>query len=589
MNSKTAKNILKLNFGYSSFRKGQLEIIENILEKKDTLGIMPTGGGKSICYQIPAIILDGITIVVSPLISLMKDQVDALLNTGIKATYINSSLTYSQTNEILDDIIKGKYKIIYIAPERLSNYDFFDKIRIVKISQIVVDEAHCISQWGHDFRKSYLNIPHFIKKLDQNIVVSAFTATATSVVRDDIARNLNINPDLFLNSFDRENLKFLLVKGVDSLSYIKKYLKQNSGKSGIIYASTRKEVDKIFEELKIRKYKIGKYHAGLSDKDRDFYQTKFINEELDLIVATNAFGMGIDKSNVRFVIHNNLPKDLESYYQEAGRAGRDGLPSEAILIFNPKDIRTQRYFIENSEFETSESVIEEKYNKLSLMTNYCHTTKCLRSYILEYFGDPAIENCKNCSNCLFDGDEENITIDAQKIISAVLRTKGRFGINTIVGMLWGSKNKNILKYGLESQSTYGIMSIYSQKEIRALVDLLIGDEYLTTSNDEYPRLIVLKKGYDFIKNREVLFRKIPKVKKAISEDNYEEFEKLRLLRFKIAKEIGKPPFTVFSDSTLYQMVKFKPITKEEMLEISGVGEYKFEQYGKRFMELIKTF
>ena len=587
MNIENAKDILKVKFGYSSFRVGQAEIIENILNGNDTIGVMPTGGGKSLCYQIPALMMDGITIVISPLISLMKDQVDSLINDGVSATYINSSLGYVESNRILYEIGNNKYDIIYVAPERLSNYDFINKIQNMKISQVVIDEAHCISQWGHDFRKSYLNIPNFVQNLTNKPIVTAFTATATAKVRDDILRNLEVDADIFVNGFDRENLKFLLVKGVNGLSYIKRYLKQRKGKSGIIYASTRKEVDKIYEELG-KNHKIGRYHAGLSDEERNQNQNQFINEELDIIVATNAFGMGIDKSNVRFVIHNNLPKDLESYYQEAGRAGRDGLPSDAILIFNPKDIRTQRYFIENSEFEISEEMIEEKYNKLSIMTNYCHTTKCIRSYILEYFGDPAIENCKNCTNCLIDGENEDITIDAQKIISCVLRTEERFGITTIVGTLSGSKNKNIYKYNLNEQSTYGLLSHYSQKEIRGLVDLLIGDQYLDTTKWEYPTLIVTEKGYKFIKNRETLFRKVEKTAATIREDSYEEFEKLRLLRFKIAKELSKPPFTIFSDSTLYQMIKLRPSTQEEMLEISGVGEYKYEKYGYRFLEVLNT-
>ncbi len=587
MNIENAKDILKVKFGYSSFRVGQAEIIENILNGNDTIGVMPTGGGKSLCYQIPALMMDGITIVISPLISLMKDQVDSLINDGVSATYINSSLGYVESNRILYEIGNNKYDIIYVAPERLSNYDFINKIQNMKISQVVIDEAHCISQWGHDFRKSYLNIPNFVQNLTNKPIVTAFTATATAKVRDDILRNLEVDADIFVNGFDRENLKFLLVKGVNGLSYIKRYLKQRKGKSGIIYASTRKEVDKIYEELG-KNHKIGRYHAGLSDEERNQNQNQFINEELDIIVATNAFGMGIDKSNVRFVIHNNLPKDLESYYQEAGRAGRDGLPSDAILIFNPKDIRTQRYFIENSEFEISEEMIEEKYNKLSIMTNYCHTTKCIRSYILEYFGDPAIENCKNCTNCLIDGENEDITIDAQKIISCVLRTEERFGITTIVGTLSGSKNKNIYKYNLNEQSTYGLLSHYSQKEIRGLVDLLIGDQYLDTTKWEYPTLIVTEKGYKFIKNRETLFRKVEKTAATIREESYEEFEKLRLLRFKIAKELSKPPFTIFSDSTLYQMIKLRPSTQEEMLEISGVGEYKYEKYGYRFLEVLNT-
>ena len=580
-------DILKKYFGYSAFREGQEEIIKNILNNKATLGVMPTGGGKSICYQIPALIFDGITLVISPLISLMQDQVTALNALGIESVYINSSLSQKESNEIFKNISLDRYKIVYVAPERLENEYFLEQIKAKNISQIAVDEAHCISQWGHDFRKSYLGIPRFLKKLQSKPVISAFTATATPKVRDDIVGNLKFDPDIFLNGFDRKNLKFTTVKGVNSLAYIKKYLKAHKDEGGIIYASTRKEVDSIYNELLSRGYKVGKYHAGLKDSEREKYQNNFVEDELDIMVATNAFGMGIDKSNVRFVIHNNLPKDIESYYQEAGRAGRDGLDANCILIFNPKDILTQRFFIENNQFDNSREIMDIKYEKLNAMVNYCHTSQCIRSYILEYFGDEKIENCDNCSNCLDTGETEDITIEAQKIISCIGRTGERFGINIIVGILAGSKNQNILKWNLNKISTYSLMKDYKQKEIRAIIDLLIGDGYIEVLKGEFPTLKLTKKAYSFIKNRETFVRKVAKVDKKISYEGDQYFEDLKKLRYEIAKEEGKPPYTVFSDKTLHEMAKYLPLNREEMLEIHGVGEVKFDRYGTKFIGVIE--
>ena len=584
---KKAYKILEKYFGYSSFKDGQEVIIKSILEGNDTLGIMPTGGGKSICYQIPALIFDGITIVVSPLISLMQDQVETLNTLDISAIYINSTITAKNMRTIFSGIEENKYKIIYITPERFENYDFIERIKKIKISQIAIDEAHCISQWGHDFRRSYLNVPNFIMELPCNPVITAFTATATPKVREDIIKNLKFKPNVFISGFDRVNLKFTTVKGINSLKYINKYLKEHKDEGGIIYASTRKEVDSIFKDLEGRKYKVGKYHAGMSDKDRMKYQNDFINDDLNIMVATNAFGMGIDKSNVRFVIHANLPKDLESYYQEAGRAGRDGLEAHCILIFNSKDIQTQTFFINNNQFESSEQVQNIKREKLGSMVNYCHTSKCLRSNILEYFGDEKIEYCDNCSNCLDDGVVEDITVETQKILSCVYRTDQRFGINMIVGVLGGSKNKNILSWKLDKTSTYGLLSDYSQKDIRALVDLLVGDGYLEVTKNEYPTLRLTKKAFTFIKNKETLTRKVNKIAKKEIFEWSETFEELKTLRGEIAKIEGRPPYQIFSDKTIQEMAKYMPITNEDFLEINGVGEIKLKKYGPQFIEIIK--
>jgi len=583
---KKINEILKKYFGYSSFRENQEEIINHIIDGNDALGIMPTGGGKSICYQIPALVFEGITIVVSPLISLMQDQVDALNSFGVSAVYVNSTLGFKDLLLSYEAITYGEYKIVYVTPERFESPDFIEMIKGCNISQLAIDEAHCISQWGHDFRKSYLNIPSFINQLPKRPVISAFTATATPKVRNDIINNLRFNPKVSISGFDRKNLKFSTIKGVNGLAYIKKYLKVHEGEGGIIYASTRKEVDSIHAELDERGYAIGKYHAGMTDKDRQQNQEDFINDKLNFMVATNAFGMGIDKSNVRFVIHNNLPKDLESYYQEAGRAGRDGLDSDCILIFNPKDIKTQRYFIENNEFASSEALNDIKYEKLSLMVNYCHTSKCIRSYILEYFGDDKIDNCNNCSNCLDDGEVEDITIEAQKILSCIYRTKQRFGINMIVGVLAGSKNKNILKWELEQATTYGLLKEYSQKDIRALIDLLVGDDYIEVTKGEFPTLKLNNKAFSFLKNKETLTRKVAKIDKKVTYEWSDSFETLKTLRNEMAASINMPSYIIFSDKTLHEMAKYLPVTKEEMLDIHGVGEKKYEKYGAQFVELI---
>jgi len=580
-----AKEILSRYFGYSDFRKGQGKIIESILEKNDTLGIMPTGGGKSICYQVPALMMDGITLVISPLISLMHDQVSALLSNGVDATFINSSLTRIELEDTYYLISQNKYKLIYISPERLNSEEFLANLKALNISQIAIDEAHCISQWGHDFRKSYLEIEKFINQLEKRPIITAFTATATPKVKDDIIRNLKFSPKVFISGFDRENLKFTLVKGSDNKKYIEKYLKAHKGESGIIYASTRKEVDSLYEAFS-KHFSVGKYHAGMNDREKVINQNRFLNDDIKIMIATNAFGMGIDKSNVRFVIHNNMPRDIESYYQEAGRAGRDGLASHCILLFNPRDIKTQRFFIENREFEVPQEILENSYEKLNSMINYCHTSKCIRSYILEYFGDEEIENCNNCSNCLKEGEEVDITVEAQKIISCIGRTKERYGVTVIVGILSGSRNKNIINWGLDKVSTYGIMKEYRQKEVKELIELLIGDRYLETSRGEYPLLKITEKGLKFIKNREKITRTIEKVEERVVGENFALFDRLRTLRNSLAKEAGVPPYVIFSDSALDEMSKKLPNTTDDFLEINGVGKTKCEKYGEAFLEII---
>ena len=583
-----AKEVLKKYFGYDDFREGQNDIIKSILSNCDTVGILPTGGGKSICYQVPGVMLPGVTLVISPLISLMKDQVDNLNDYGISSTYINSSLTAKEFKEVSSNILKGIYKIIYVAPERLDNELFLNIVSKIKVSQVAIDEAHCISQWGHDFRPSYLNIAPFIDSFKERPLVTAFTATATPKVKEDIVKTLKIKPNIFQNGFDRPNLTFSVIRNVDNMKYIKEFIEKHTGDIGIIYVATRKECESIQKELS-KKYKVALYHAGLSDKDRSKNQEDFLYDRVDIVVATNAFGMGIDKSNVRWVIHNNIPKDLESYYQEAGRAGRDGLPSECVLIYAAKDVLLQRMFIDNGNEYTSESIKKIKYDKLQALENYCRTTSCLRSHILEYFGDEKIENCQNCSVCLDERDEEDVTREAKIIISCIGRTKQRYGASTISLMLKGSSNKQVLQFGLDKISTYGMLKSYKIEEIRVLIDFLIGDGYLGVTPGQFPVLTLTEKAYEFIKSDLELRRKVSKVvqhKEINSKVNEELFEKLRNLRYEISQKYHLPPYMIFPDKTLKEFATIIPKTKEEMLMINGVGEIKFSKYGEEFLKIL---
>ena len=583
-----AKEILKKYFGYDDFREGQNDIIKSILSNCDTVGILPTGGGKSICYQVPGVMLSGVTLVISPLISLMKDQVDNLNDYGISSTYINSSLTAKEFKEVSSNILKGIYKIIYVAPERLDNELFLDIVSKIKVSQVAIDEAHCISQWGHDFRPSYLNIAPFIASFKERPLVTAFTATATPKVKEDIIKTLKIKPNIFQNGFDRPNLTFSVIRNVDNMKYIKEFIEKHTGDIGIIYVATRKECESIQKELS-KKYKVALYHAGLSDKDRSKNQEDFLYDRVDIVVATNAFGMGIDKSNVRWVIHNNIPKDLESYYQEAGRAGRDGLPSECVLIYAEKDVLLQRMFIDNGNEYAPDHIKKIKYDKLQALENYCRTTGCLRSHILEYFGDEKIENCQNCSVCLDERDEEDVTREAKIIISCIGRTKQRYGASTISLMLKGSSNKQVLQFGLDKISTYGMLKSYKIEEIRVLIDFLIGDGYLGVTPGQFPVLTLTEKAYEFIKSDLELRRKVSKVvqhKEINSKVNEELFEKLRNLRYEISQKYHLPPYMIFPDKTLKEFATIIPKSKEEMLMINGVGEIKFNKYGEEFLKIL---
>lgn len=606
----TSQEVLKKYFGYDSFRPGQDTLVEGILSGRDALGIMPTGAGKSLCYQIPALLMEGITLVISPLISLMKDQVTTLNQAGIHAAFLNSSLTPGQYRKALSLMVQGRYRIVYVAPERLLTESFLEAAGQISISMVSVDEAHCISQWGQDFRPSYLKISEFIDRLPVRPVVSAFTATATREVKEDILALLGLrDPVQVTTGFDRKNLKFLVQHPANKLKALLDYLGEHDQECGIIYCLTRKLVEEVSGELVKRGYSVTRYHAGLSDEERKNNQEDFLFDRKQIMVATNAFGMGIDKSNVRFVVHYNMPKNMESYYQEAGRAGRDGLPSECLLMYAGQDVVTNQFFIdrmgpaeEETDPETAALIREREKERLKKMTFYCFTNDCLRAYILRYFGEYGDNYCGNCSNCLTQFEDRDVSETARMIIGCVDSAPREYGMTVIVDTVHGSKNQKIARTGMERNPWYGKGSQIPVFQLRQVMNHLIWHGYLTLTEDEYPVLRLTGEGCRVLEGEPVVM-KVPKERPktkdaagkkskgklpaAVGDADPDLFARLRQRRMEIAKREKVPPYIVFTDKTLVQMCILHPATLQEMLKVSGVGEAKLEKYGEEFLEVLR--
>lgn len=582
-----ARQILQKFYGYEDFRPGQKKVVESLLNRNDTVAIMPTGAGKSICFQIPALLFEGVTLVISPLISLMKDQVDSLRQLGIAAVYINSSVSKAQLYKDLQNISAGFYKIIYIAPERLTSEYLPDSFKNLNISMVAVDEAHCLSQWGHDFRPSYRNILNFTNSLRIKPIISAFTATATPEVKTDIINLLGLKqPNVFVTGFDRPNLYFSVLRGEVKDKFVIDYVKKHQDEAGIIYVGTRKDVDALQVLLEIKGIKAGRYHAGMTDEERNQMQEDFLYDNLSVMVATNAFGMGIDKPNVRYVIHYNMPKNMEAYYQEAGRAGRDGLSGNCILLYSPQDTQLQKFLISKS----TESEIRQQleYKRLQSMVDYCHTPQCLRAFILHYFGEFDVEeHCDNCSNCKLEGELIDITIDAQKVLSCVYRMHERFGVKMIAEVLKGSKSAKIKQFNFERLSTYGLMKERKLKDISDLILRLSAMQYLDITESQYPVVTLNELSWQVLRGQKKVWQKMVIVKKAKAKG--ELFEALRSLRKELAIKEKLPPYMIFSDATLTQMATDKPTDLELMKNIRGVGEFKLQKYGEEFLTVIKSY
>ncbi|PKM53591.1 MAG: DNA helicase RecQ [Firmicutes bacterium HGW-Firmicutes-5] len=586
--TKTIESCLKKYYGYTDFKEGQRLAIESIMNRKDTLILMPTGGGKSICYQIPALLFSGVTLVISPLISLMKDQVDTLRDMGIEATYINSALDEAEMLDRYEGIQAQRYKMIYIAPERMESRLIRDIIRYNTIEFIAIDEAHCVSQWGHDFRPSYRNIANILNKLPYRPVIAALTATATELVRDDIMDQLDLyEPEVFVTGFDRKNLHFSVLKGVNKKRYIGQYVKKNSESSGIIYCGTRKETEMLYHALERMHVAVGMYHGGMNMDERRRHQERFIYDDYKVMVATNAFGMGIDKSNVRYVIHHNMPENIESYYQETGRAGRDGEKSACILLYGPGDQKLRRFLIEETP-DISPERKKYRYAQLQKMVNYCHINTCLRVQLLGHFGEASSEEmCDGCGNCDGKAHRVDITTESQKIISCILRMKERYGVSIVAEVLKGSKSKKVSGTPLESLSTYGILREYTLIQIKEMIHLLIAEGYLHMTQDGYPVIKVTQDAESVLYgNRTVYSNRIEIV--AI-ESSDQLFDRLKALRKIIAVKTKLPPYTIFHDKTLKAMASQKPKDKISLMAIGGVGESKFRKYGEQFLKVIEDY
>ena len=605
---KTPKEALKAVFGYDSFRQGQESVINAVLDGRDILAVMPTGAGKSLCYQVPAMLLSGITLVISPLISLMQDQVKALNEAGVDAAFINSSLSEKEMHDTFKNASKGQYKIIYVAPERLMSEGFVRLAKGVEISMITVDEAHCISQWGQDFRPSYMDIAEFVNVLDKRPIISAFTATATQNVREDIICSLGLtNPYFLVTGFDRENLFFQVDKPQSKDRFILDYLDRHKGESGIIYCATRKNVDSLYTLLKKRNISVAKYHAGISIEERKQMQDDFVFDYTSIVIATNAFGMGIDKSNVRFVIHYNMPSSMENYYQEAGRAGRDGLNSECILLFSPQDIIINRFLLEHKDFSDIDptdamTIRERDIKRLQIMEGYCYTTECLRNYILKYFGEDPKKPCDDCGNCLRQFETLDMTDEAKKIINCIYESRGRYGKNIIMDTVLGAKTARLEEIGASEYKSYGVLESSNKNLLRRLIEELLLEGYIQTGEYQVLKLGDISKlklkdtkvlvkitDEDKVTNRKLKPKKNIKGMDSLTSSGFKLFDKLKELRLEIAREEKMPPYIVFNDKTLIDMCAKMPTTKSDMLNVSGVGENKYGKYGERFIAVIKEY
>ena len=598
-----ALRMLETYFGYTSFRPAQEAPIASLLRNEDVIGIMPTGAGKSICFQIPALCKPGLTIVFSPLISLMKDQVDGLLVQNIPAALINSTLTQAEFNKTMYEVRSGKIKLLYIAPERLGSNFFCNVLRALPIAQVIVDEAHCISEWGHDFRPSYRLIGEWLNSLPKRPIVGAFTATATKYVENDIKKLLGLDKaNVYVTGFDRPNLSFSVIRTPKRMDYVVHYVRQHANENGIIYCATRKDVDRVYENLTRAGIKVGHYHGGLSDEVRREMQNAYADDKLQVMVATNAFGMGIDKSNVRYVLHYQMPRNMESYYQEAGRAGRDGAPAECILLYSGQDVQVHKYLIEQS-IETPERQ-EVELRKLQSMIDYCFCSNCLRKYMLNYFGESTVwTTCDNCSSCKGSGDKVNVTKEAKAIFRAIMGTDERYGASMITSIVRGERNDRIMRAGHDALPVFGLLSNVDEKSIKGLIQQFVASGYLRSSSGKYPVLSLTAGAEEVLAGH----KEVEEIRQHVSVPSRTSrststtsrgksssgagglFEHLRQHRKRLAEEAGLRPYLIFPDTVLIDLANLRPTTLGEFGNVKGVGEAKLKKYGLSFLQAISEY